>query len=121
MSNSVEVTTSNGQLFFVEIDEGEVESADGQQGADGDLARELGMKGKAMGSVDKVLKKTTFSKAVDVIQSLAEEVSNGLLAAEPRPNEVELGLNLSFGAGGNVWLLKGSANANLKVLLKWKM
>jgi hypothetical protein len=62
-----------------------------------------------------------FAKAVDVIQSVTQEVTEGLLRTEPRPSEVEMTVNIGFDASGNVWIFKGSTKANVQLLVRWKL
>ncbi|MEM9488518.1 MAG: CU044_2847 family protein [Myxococcota bacterium] len=62
-----------------------------------------------------------FRGAVDVIKDISESVTDGLLNAENRPSEVSLTLDVGFDAGGNVWLFKAGARANMRLQLKWRL
>lgn len=108
----VPVKTKSGETFFVEVDAG----AQPRAPADPNLVHRGG---SAMGGPD--LEPTMFSKAVGVIQSVCQEVSDGLLHTEPRPSEVEMTVNIGFDVGGNVWIFKGSTSASLKLVLRWKL
>jgi len=114
----VPVKTATDQLFFVEV-EGVGVGSPSILPADFDAS--LVPDGGAMGAADKVLDPTLFSRAVEVIQGLSQEVTAGLLRTDPRPSEVEMSLSLGFDASGNVWLLKGGAKANFELTLKWKL
>lgn len=115
----VPVKTQSGQMFFVQVDAEARPSSDSAVGG-GDA--NLGPQGGgAMGRGDEVLDATLFSKAVAVIQGVSQDVTAGLMATDPRPSEVELSLNLGFDASGNVWIFKGGASANLKLVLRWKL
>ena len=89
--------------------------------ARGKEAALLGGSGNAMGGDADVPGASLFSKAVDVIKGVSEDVSSGLLQSDPRPSEVELSLNLGFDAGGSVWILKGNTKASLQLKLKWSL
>lgn len=120
MSNQIPVRTSNGEVVFVEID---TTTAGGAVIHDSDAGalEDLRPKGVAQGSAaDRVLQETVFSKAVGVIRGLVEDVSHGLMAAEPKPSQVDLELSMGLGASGNVVIFKGDANATFKLKLTWK-
>lgn len=126
MADQIPVKTNSGAVFYVE--------AEAEPGAPG-----LTSKGTAHGfeSIDpalvpkgsdmlykaagKVLDETAFEKAVSVIRGLVEDVSAGLMHADPRPNQVELEFSLGMGASGSVMIFKGNANAAFKLKLTWKM
>jgi hypothetical protein len=110
----VPVKTKSGATFLVEVEENAPpatrSSADPNRGPAG---------GGAMGKRD--LEPTLFTKAVEVIQSVTQEVTDGLLATEPRPNEVEMSVNIGFDASGNVWIFKGGTKAALQLVVRWKL
>lgn len=107
----VPVKTKSGATFLVEVEE----SATGPRAVDFDLSPE----GRAMGAGK--VEPTMFSKAIEVVQSVTEEVAEGLMQTEPRPSEVEMTVNIGFDAGGNVWIFKGSTKAALQLLVRWKL
>lgn len=121
MSKNVPVRTSNGELFFVQVDEEPATPSVSQDDRALLGADPLTPRGMAMGSGESVLKEELFTKAVKVIRGVASELTDGLQKANPKPSEVELSLNLGFDAGGNVWLFKGGANAALRLTLKWRL
>jgi hypothetical protein len=106
----VPVKTKSGATFLVEVEES----------ATGTRAMDLGLEptGRAMGAK---VEPTMFSKAIEVVQSVTEEVAEGLMKTEPRPSEVEMTVNIGFDAGGNVWIFKGSTKAALQLLVRWKL
>lgn len=107
------VKTRSGTTFLVEVE-------DSAQPAAGSLVdTNLGPTGHAMGA--RSVEPTMFTKAVDVIQSVTQEVTEALLATEPRPSEVEMTVNIGFDAGGNVWIFKGSTKASLALVVRWKL
>ncbi len=114
MSTQIPVETASGEVFYVQAEiEGPVASAGGDDS--------LIPKGAAMkGAADRVLKRTVFSKAVGVIRGLTQDVSAGLMAADPRPDQVELEFSLGLGASGSVMIFKGDAQASFKLKLTWK-
>jgi hypothetical protein len=123
----VPVQTQGGQQFFVEVTSAANSGASVEPA--GDLGHDLGHDPNlgpatdvgAQGAADRVLNPTLFSKAVDVIRAVSHDVTSGLLDTNPRPSEVEIALGLGFDAGGNVWIFKGGAQANLKLVLRWKL
>ena len=120
MASKIEAKTKDGKSFFIEIEADEAAPAS----ASGSTRRSSGMgEGTGMGAPDRVLKKTDtmFSKAVEIIKSVSQDVSSGLLESNPRPSEVELSLDLGFDAGGDVWILRGSAKASMRLSLKWNL
>lgn len=107
------VKTRSGTRFLVEVEESAPPAA-------GSLVdTNLGPTGHAMGARD--VEPTMFTKAVDVIQSVTQEVTEALLATEPRPSEVELSVNIGFDASGNVWIFKGGTKASLALVVRWKL
>lgn len=108
----VPVKTKSGATFLVEVEES---TPAGTRAVDGSL----GPAGRAMGEPG--VKPAMFAKAVEVIQSVTEEVAEGLLSTKPRPSEVEMTVNIGFDASGNVWIFKGSTKAALQLLVRWKM
>lgn len=129
MSTQIPVETASGEVFYVQV---EAEQPIGADTDDGHAMRgsanafrgDAGVypEGEKMGGpASKVLKPTVFSKAVGVIRGLTQDVSNGLMAAHPRPDQVELEFSLGLGASGNVMIFKGDANASFKLKLTWKM
>lgn len=115
----VPVKTRSGQMFFVQVD------AEAKPAFTGDAEvvdpNRLPQGGGEMGSGHGLLDATLFSRAVEVIKDVSEDVTAGLMSSNPRPSEVELSLNLGFDASGNVWIFKSGASANLKLVLKWRM
>lgn len=109
----VPVKTRSGQTIYVQVDE---EARPGPAGDDN-----LVPEGHGMGLGDAVLDTSLFSRAVDVVRDVSEEVTAGLMSTHPRPSEVELSLNLGFDASGNVWIFKGGASASLRLMLKWRL
>ncbi|WP_428265018.1 CU044_2847 family protein [Haliangium sp.] len=109
----VEVKTKSGQTFFVET---EAVSAPAR-GPSGDAV--LLPDGQAMGVGDD-LHPTMFDKAVGILQSVAQDVSDGLEGIDPRPTEVEMSVDIGFDASGNVWIFKGGTKASLRLVLRWK-
>ena len=107
------VKTKSGATFLVEVED----SASTTPGALVDV--NLGPSGQAMGA--RSVEPTMFSRAVDVIQSVSQEVTEALLATEPRPSEVEMTVNIGFDASGNVWIFKGGTKASLALVVRWKM
>lgn len=106
------VKTRSGATFFVEVEE--------STRAPGSLVdTNLGPGGQAMGV--RSVEPTMFSRAVDVIQSVSQEVTEALLATEPRPSEVEMTVNIGFDASGNVWIFKGGTKASLELVVRWKL
>jgi Trypsin-co-occurring domain 1 len=108
----VPVKTKSGTTFLVEVEES---AAPGTRGA---VDPGVDPAGRAMGGK---LEPTLFTKAVEVIQSVTQEVTEGLLGTKPRPSEVEMTVNIGFDAGGNVWIFKGSTKAALQLVVRWKL
>lgn len=108
----VPVKTKSGRFFLVETEESAAPAT--RPGADAGLVPE----GHAMGARD--VEPALFAKAVDVIQSVTEEVAEGLLGVEPRPSEIEMTVNVGFDASGNVWIFKGGTKATLQLVVRWK-
>ena len=131
MSTQIQVKTASGAVFYVEAEPGSPAPASPAQAsavnADGlDEDQREFLEGKERGAMgakaaSKVLEETVFSKAVGVIRGLVEDVSEGLMAANPRPSQVELEFSLGMGASGSVMIFKGNANAAFKLKLTWKM
>jgi len=122
LSTKIPVETAGGTRFYVQVEaeEGPGGALDGGEGVDASLMPR-GSDTRAMGPADKVLQTSMFRKAVTVIQDISQEVASSLEQTRPAPSEVQLSLDLGFDAGGNVWLLKGSARASLRLVLKWNM
>jgi hypothetical protein len=108
----VPVKTRSGATFLVEVEE---------SASAGARTVDTGVEpmGYAMGA--RQIEPTMFAKAVDVIQSVTQEVTEGLLRTEPRPSEVEMTVNIGFDASGNVWIFKGGTKANVQLLVRWKL
>jgi len=109
----VPVKTKSGTTFLVEVEES------APPGTRGGVDASVGPTGRAMGARN--LEPTMFAKAVDVIQSVTQEVTEGLLDTKPRPSEVEMTVNIGFDASGNVWIFKGGAKATLQLVVRWKL
>jgi hypothetical protein len=109
----VPVKTKSGTTFLVEVEES------ASPGTRAVVDPGVGPTGRAMGAGK--LEPTLFTRAVEVIQSVTQEVTEGLLATKPRPNEVEMTVNIGFDAGGNVWIFKGSTKAALQLVVRWKL
>lgn len=107
------VKTKSGATFLVEVEERTAPAPGALVDAN------LGPAGQAMGARD--IEPTMFARAVDVIQSVSQEVTEALLATEPKPSEVEMTVNIGFDAGGNVWIFKGSTKASLALVVRWKL
>jgi hypothetical protein len=108
----VPVKTKSGETFLVEVEES---TSSGTRAADAGV----NPAGSAMGT--RHVEPTMFSKAVDVIQSVTQEVAEGLLSTKPRPSEVEMTVNIGFDASGNVWIFKGGTKAALQLQVRWKL
>lgn len=115
----VPVKTHAGTTFFVEVDAAAPDAPSAPGLPDASDAPELAPDGAAMGAprIDTAL----FARAVEVVQSVSQDLSEGLLATEPRPSSVELALDLGFDAQGNVWIFRGGAKASLKLTLRWNL
>jgi hypothetical protein len=107
------VKTRSGATFLVEVEERTTPATSTL------VDTNLGPAGQAMGARN--VEPTMFAKAVDVIQSVSQEVTEALLATEPRPSEVEMTVNIGFDAGGNVWIFKAEAKASLGLVMRWKL
>jgi hypothetical protein len=125
MAIQIPVKTNSGAIFYVEADvepgaaTGPARDASGPD--DGyDELRPRGV-AQSFSVASKVLDETAFEQAVGVIRGLAEDVSAGLMVAEPRPTQVELEFSMGIGASGNVMVLKGDANASFKLKLVWNV
>lgn len=111
------IKLKNGEHVDVEVES--TPSAVVEQG--------LELEGAPMGRGGKTaaaLAEKQFGDAVRVAQGIAQEVSEGLVKKEDtsrRLTEVALELSLGFNAGGNVFIAQGSANAALKLTLKWTL
>lgn len=137
----IQARTRSGKSFYIEVESrssGALEPAGHDPAADppdapgpdsevsrsGDVTRsgdsDLFQGGDAQGS-SRVLRTDLFVKAVDVLRDVSQEVTNGLLASDPRPSKVQLSLDLGFDAGGNVWILKGGARATMRLMLEWAL
>lgn len=108
----VPVKTRSGATFLVEVEESASQDA---RVVDASVEP----MGYAMGA--RQVEPTMFAKAVEVIQSVTQEVTEGLLRTEPRPNEVEMTVNIGFDASGNVWIFKGGTKASVQLLVRWKL
>lgn len=148
MATQIPVKTKSGVVFYVEAEAEPIEASETARAAAFEVGVEpprrsastvdyadldesdkaaLGPKGgdrsTAMNhkAARKVLDETTFEKAVGVMRGLVEDVSDGLMKANPRPDQIELEFSLGLGASGSVMIFKGSANATFKLKLSWKM
>jgi hypothetical protein len=109
----VPVKTKSGTTFLVEVEES------ASPGTRAVVDPGVGPAGRAMGS--RHLEPTLFTKAVEVIQSVTQDVTEGLLGTKPRPSEVEMTVNIGFDASGNVWIFKGGTKATLQLVVRWKL
>ena len=129
MATQIPVKTKSGAVFYVEADaepghpNGAASGAAQDEAGFENLDPQLRPKGTRQGfaAAGKVLDETAFEKAVSVIRGLVEDVSAGLMSAQPRPDQVELEFSLGMGASGSVMIFKGEANASFKLKLTWKM
>ena len=126
----IQARTQSGKSFYIEVEAqsgpapaqapdsaGAEPDGDDEEVTRGDGGLFHG--GQAQGS--RVLRTDLFVKAVDVLREISEDVTTGLLDSNPRPSKVQLGLDLGFDAGGNVWILKGGARATMRLTLEWAM
>jgi hypothetical protein len=90
---------------------------------------DLVLEGHAMGGAERAAgiaqkAEKQFADAVQVAQSIAEEVDEGLVkkeGASRRLSEVAVELSLGFTAQGNVFVAQTGASAALKLTLKWSL
>lgn len=66
----------------------------------------------------KVLK--AFKSGKEVINGIAEELSEIATNAVNPPDETKIGFSMSLSTEGNLWVVKGEGSATLNVEMTWK-
>ncbi|MCG8417582.1 MAG: hypothetical protein MJE77_06510 [Proteobacteria bacterium] len=118
---TIEVVTSDGERFFVQVDESAEPEPQVRRGAARSTTPPIRGLERAEKAADRVLQSELFARAAVVIKEVSQDVTSGLLETNPRPSEVQLSLDLGFDAGGNVWIFKGGARASMRLTLKWDL
>jgi hypothetical protein len=110
------IRLANGSTFLVETLPSTLEEVP--------VADDLRPRGTAMGDRPAVaLPAKEFREAAEVVEGIAEELTERLSRDKKRARLSELGLEVQVGfdAKGNVFIASGSASASLKLSLKWEI
>ncbi|MEQ9075880.1 MAG: CU044_2847 family protein [Sandaracinaceae bacterium] len=88
-------------------------------------ADDLAPAGLGAGAADRAVGavKKSASEVAQTIQALTSELVRPIVEAQAsplRPSKLALELGLDVGASGNVWVVKGSAKATIKVIAEWQ-
>ena len=60
-----------------------------------------------------------FNKVAEALKDVVESIESQLRALISRPDEVTLEMGAKLSGAANLWIVKGDAEAHMKLTLKW--
>ena len=110
MSQRVELELAGGGAIKVELD---VPAGSRPVGT----ARGMGSASRGAGQQAAEIVHEQFSLVAQRVGAMADEIVTALAASQPDEAKLEIGLRV--GADADLWLVKGDADAHLKLTLTW--